>query len=391
MRRISVFGATGSIGESTFDLLMRQGGPAAFHTVVLSGGRNVARLAEMAWALKAELAVTAYDACLPELRDALVGSGTLVAAGAAAIAEAADRPADWVMSAIVGAAGLVPGLRALAHGSTLALANKESLVTAGPLLMAAAKRHGATILPVDSEHSAVFQALAGEDRASVERVIITASGGPFRDWSAKQIAQATLAQAVAHPNWSMGQRISIDSASMFNKALELIEAREYFGFAPEQIEVLVHPQSIVHAMIGFCDGGIMAHLGPADMRHAIGYALNWPARGAVPVARLDFAALANLSFEAPDEMRFPALRLAREVMAIGGLAGAAFNGAKEVALDHFIAGGIGFADMNVIVEDTLARLSCRNCLGNAATSLEEVLAMDHLARTEALAVVRARS
>jgi len=294
------------------------------------------------------------------------------------------------MSAIVGAAGLVPGLRALAHGRTLALANKESLVTAGPLLMATAKHHGATILPVDSEHSAVFQALAGEDRAAVERVIITASGGPFRDWSAAQIAAATPAQAMAHPNWAMGQRISIDSASMFNKALELIEAREYFGFSPAQIEVLVHPQSIVHAMVGFCDGGIMAHLGPADMRHAIGYALNWPQRGAVPVARLDLAALANLTFRAPDEALFPALRLAREVMAQAGLAGAAFNAAKEVALDHFIAGGIGFADMNVIVEDTLARLSRRNCLGKAATSLEEVLAMDHLARAEARAVVRAR-
>jgi len=390
MRSISVFGATGSIGESTFDLVQRQGGAAAFHTVALTGGRNVARLAEMARALRAELAVTAYDACLPELRAALAGSGIAVAAGAQAIAEAADRPTDWVMSAIVGAAGLVPGLRALAHGRTLALANKESLVTAGPLLMATAKHHGATILPVDSEHSAVFQALAGEDRAAVERVIITASGGPFRDWSAAQIAAATPAQAMAHPNWAMGQRISIDSASMFNKALELIEAREYFGFSPAQIEVLVHPQSIVHAMVGFCDGGIMAHLGPADMRHAIGYALNWPQRGAVPVARLDLAALANLTFRAPDEALFPALRLAREVMAQAGLAGAAFNAAKEVALDHFIAGGIGFADMNVIVEDTLARLSRRNCLGNAATSLEEVLAMDHLARAEARAVVRAR-
>ena len=390
MRSISVFGATGSIGESTFDLVMRQGGAAAFHTVALTGGRNVARLAEMARALRAELAVTAYDACLPELRAALAGSGIAAASGASAIAEAADRPADWVMSAIVGAAGLVPGLRALAHGRTLALANKESLVTAGPLLMAAAKRHGATILPVDSEHSALFQALVGEDPAAVERVIITASGGPFRDWSAAQIAGATLAQAVAHPNWSMGQRISIDSASLFNKALELIEAREYFGFAPAQIEVLVHPQSIVHAMVGFCDGGIMAHLGPADMRHAIGYALNWPARGAVPVARLDFVALATLSFRAPDEALFPALRLAREVMAMGGLAGAAFNAAKEVALDHFIAGGIGFAAMAGVVEDTIARLLRGNCLGNAPTGLEDVLAVDHLARIEAGEVVRAR-
>lgn len=390
MRRISVFGATGSIGESTFDLMQRQGGRDAFHTTALTGGRNIARLAEMARILNAEIAVTAYDDCLPALRDALAGTGIEAASGTAAMIEAADRPADWVMSAIVGAAGLAPGFHALRQGATLALANKESLVTAGPLLMAEAKRYGATILPVDSEHSAVFQALAGEDIAAVERVIITASGGPFRDWTADQIAKATLAQAVAHPNWSMGQRISIDSASMFNKALELIETREYFGFAPDQIEVLVHPQSIVHALVGFIDGGIMAHLGPADMRHAIGFALHWPGRGQVPVERLDLAKIASLTFRAPDDVAFPALRLAREVMAMGGLSGAAFNAAKEVALDHFIAGGIGFSDMAVVVEDTLARLSRRNCLGNTPTTLEEVLGMDHLARTEAEVAIRAR-
>ncbi|MGB8815422.1 MAG: 1-deoxy-D-xylulose-5-phosphate reductoisomerase [Paracoccaceae bacterium] len=390
MRRISVFGATGSIGQSTFDLLMRQGGPRVFHTVALTGGRNIALLAEMARALHAEIAVTAFDDCLAPLRDALAGTGIAVAAGAQAILEAADRPADWVMSAIVGAAGLAPGFHALRHGATLALANKESLVTAGPLLMAEARRHGATILPVDSEHSAVFQALVGEDHAAVERVIITASGGPFRDWTTEQIAQATVAQAVAHPNWSMGQRISIDSASMFNKALELIETREYFGFAPDQIEVLVHPQSIVHAMVGFVDGGIMAHLGPADMRHAIGYALHWPDRGAVPVERLDLAKIASLTFAPPDTVRFPALGLAREVMAIGGGSGAAFNAAKEVALDHFIAGNIGFCDMAGVVQATIARLSHQNCLGNALLALEDVLEMDHLARDEAEDIIRAR-
>lgn len=390
MRRISVFGATGSIGESTFDLLMRQGGPEAFHTVALTGGRNIARLAEMARALRAEVAVTAHEEALADLRDALAGSGVAAAAGATALVEAADRPADWVMSAIVGAAGLAPGFTALRHGATLALANKESLVTAGPLLMAEARRHGATILPVDSEHSAVFQALAGEDSAAVERVIITASGGPFRDWDAARIAQATVAQAVAHPNWSMGQRISIDSASMFNKALELIETREYFGFDPDRIEVLVHPQSIVHAMVGFVDGGIMAHLGPADMRHAIGFALNWPGRAEVPVERLDLARLGQLSFQAPDEARFPALRLARAVMKAGGLTGAAFNAAKEVALDHFIAGGIGFAEMAVVVEATLDRLSRDACLGNAPSTLEDVMQADHLARQEAAQVIRSR-
>jgi 1-deoxy-D-xylulose-5-phosphate reductoisomerase len=229
----------------------------------------------------------------------------------------------------------------------------------------------------------VVQALTGEQTDKVERVIITASGGPFRDWPMERMREVTLAQAVAHPNWSMGQRISVDSASMFNKALELIETREYFGFAPEQIEVIVHPQSIVHALVGFCDGGVMAHLGPADMRHAIGFALHWPDRGDVPVERLDLARIAQLQFQAPDPERFPALRLAREVMETGGLAGAAFNAAKEVALDHFIAGRLPFLGMSGVVEDCLARLSDENRLGNAPDALEDVLSMDHLARSVA--------
>lgn len=383
MRSISIFGATGSIGESTFDLIRRAGGAEAVRTVALTGARNVARLAEMARELRAEVAVVAHEEELPALREALAGSGVEAAAGAAAIAEAAERPADWVMSAIVGAAGLVPGMRALRHGRTLALANKESLVTAGSLLMSTARDHGATILPVDSEHSAVFQALTGEDMGAVERVIITASGGPFRQWPLERLAAATVAEAKAHPNWSMGSRISIDSASMFNKALELIETREFFGFAPGMIEVLVHPQSIVHALVGFRDGGVMAHLGPADMRHAIGFALHWPDRGHVPVERLDLAKLGSLSFEAPDDRRFPALRLAREVMALRGLSGAAFNAAKEIALDHFMAGGIGFLDMAAVVEDTLTRLSSETSLGRAPSGLEDVLAMDHLARVRA--------
>ncbi|MEN9410227.1 MAG: hypothetical protein RL216_2201 [Pseudomonadota bacterium] len=383
MRSISIFGATGSIGESTFDLIRRAGGAQAFRTVALTGARNVTRLAEMARELRAEVAVVAHEEELPALREALAGSGVEAAAGAAAIAEAADRPADWVMSAIVGAAGLVPGMRALRHGRTLALANKESLVTAGALLMGTAEAFGATILPVDSEHSAVFQALTGEDHGAVERVIITASGGPFRQWPLERLAGATVAEAKAHPNWSMGSRISIDSASMFNKALELIETREFFGFPPEMIEVLVHPQSIVHALVGFRDGGVMAHMGPADMRHAIGFALHWPARGDVPVERLDLAKLGGLSFEAPDPVRFPALRLAREVMRQRGLTGAAFNAAKEIALDHFMEGRIGFLDMAAVVEDTLDALSSETRLGNAPSGLEEVLAVDHLSRARA--------
>ncbi len=384
MRSVSVFGATGSIGESTFDLLVRQGGPAAFRTVALSGGHNVVRLAEMARALRAEVAVTAFDACLPALREALSGSGIAAASGPAALLEAADRPADWVMSAIVGAAGLAPGFRALSHGATLALANKESLVTAGPLLLAEAARHGARILPVDSEHSAVFQALTGEDISAVERIIITASGGALRDWPLERLATATVADASQHPNWAMGQRITIDSASMFNKAMEVIETHEFFGVTPGQIEVLVHPESLVHALVGFQDGALMAHLGAPDMRHAIGYALNWPHRAPLPVARLDLAQLGQLSFSAPDEARFPALRLAREVMVAGGLAGAVFNAAKEAALDGFIAGQIGFMHMAALVEEVLAQMSSRQGLGNAALSLDNVLGID----TEARALVR---
>jgi 1-deoxy-D-xylulose-5-phosphate reductoisomerase len=383
MRAISIFGVTGSVGESTYDLVMRAGGPEAFRTVALTGGRNIARLAEMARTLRAEIAVTAHDDCLPALREALAGSGIATAAGAQAIAEAATRPADWVLSGIVGAAGLVPGLNALKQGAALALANKESLVTAGELLLATAAAHKATILPVDSEHSAIFQALVGEDIGAVERIIITASGGALRDWPLERLAQATVAEALAHPNWSMGARITIDSASMFNKALEVIEAREFFGVDPDQIEVIIHPESIIHSMVGFHDGAVMAHLGAPDMRHPIGYALNWPARQPLPIARLDLAALGQLTFRAPDLVRYPALRLAREVMALRGQAGAAFNAAKEIALDHFMAGSIGFQDMAAVVEDTLARISAETRLGNAVTTLEDVLQMDHLARIRA--------
>ena len=383
MRRISIFGATGSVGEQTVDLIQRAGGPDAYRTVALTGGRNIARLAEQARALRAELAVCADPADLPALRAALAGTATEAAAGPQAIAEAADRPADWVMSAIVGAAGLVPGLRALSHGSTLALANKESLVTAGQLLMSTAAAHGARILPVDSEHSAIFQALIGEDMAAVDRIILTASGGALRDWPMEALAAATVKDALAHPNWAMGQRITIDSASMFNKALEVIETREYFGIEPDRIEVIVHPESIIHSMVGFHDGAIMAHLGSPDMRHPIGYALNWPDRAPLPVARLDLAQLSTLTFRAPDMTRYPALRLAREVMAVRGLAGAAFNAAKEVALDGFLAGRIGFMDMGRVVEDTLDRLSAGDGLGKDAMGLEDVLAMDHLARIRA--------
>ena len=314
------------------------------------------------------------------LRAALAGSGVAAAAGPEALIEAARRPADWVMSAIVGAAGLAPGLAALEQGATLALANKESLVCAGALVLETARRHGATILPVDSEHSAVFQALAGEDMAAVERVVITASGGAFRDWPLQRLADATPEQAASHPNWAMGQRITIDSASMFNKALELIETREFFGIDPDRIEVLVHPESLVHALVGFRDGALMAHVGAPDMRHAIGYALNWPQRRPLPVPRLDLAAVGQLNFRAPDAARYPALRLARAVMARGGLAGAVFNAAKERALDAFIARRIGFLDMARVVEAVLERFEARSGLIDAAMTLDNVRQTDHLAR-----------
>ncbi len=389
MRSVSIFGSTGSIGENTVDLIARA--PGEYRVVALTGGRNVARLAEQALTLRAEMAVTAFEDCLPDLRAALAGSGVEAAAGAQAIAEAADRPADWTMSAIVGAAGLVPGLRTVARGGTLALANKESLVCAGPLLMNTARANAATILPVDSEHSAIFQALTGEDMAAVERIILTASGGALRDWPMARLASATVAETMAHPNWAMGQRITIDSASMFNKALEVIETREYFGIPPDRIEVIVHPESLIHSLVGFRDGALMAHIGAPDMRHAIGYALHWPDRRDLPVARLDLAQVATLTFRAPDLTRYPALRLAREVMAAGGLAGAAFNAAKEIALDRFIDGSIGFMAMAGVVEDTLDAIS-RDCgLGNAPQHLEDVLEMDHLARRTAQGIARARA
>ncbi|TCP40941.1 1-deoxy-D-xylulose-5-phosphate reductoisomerase [Rhodovulum marinum] len=388
-RRITIFGATGSIGENTVDLLTRQGGADAYDVVALSGGRNVARLAEQARALKADLAVTAYPECYDDLKAALAGSSVEAAAGTDALAEAADRPADWIMSAIVGAAGLPPGMRALKHGTTLALANKESLVTAGPLLLATAKAHGARILPVDSEHSAIFQALVGEEIDAVERIIITASGGAFRDWPLDALANATPEQASSHPNWDMGQRITVDSASMFNKALELIETKEYFGVDPARIEAVVHPESLIHALVGFRDGAIMAHVGPPDMRHAIGYALNWPDRRDLPVARLDLAQIGQLNFRPACEKRWPALRLAREVMQAGGLTGAAFNAAKEAALDAFLARRIGFTQMAEVVEDVLGRLSRDSTLTKSPLSLEKVLEVDHLAREAAAEAVSA--
>ncbi len=384
MRRVSVFGATGSVGVSTLDLLARRDD---LQVAVLTGGRNVDLLAKQAVAHRAERAVTAFDDCYQPLKDALAGTGIAVAAGPGAVLEAGHVPADWTMSAIVGAAGLAPGFAALSQGRIVALANKESLVTAGPLLLAEARAHGATILPVDSEHSAVFQALTGEEIAAVETVTLTASGGGLRDWPMERLRHATPAEAGTHPNWDMGQRITIDSASMFNKAMEVIEAHEFFGLAPDQIAVLIHPQSLVHALVAFRDGAVMGHLGAPDMRHPIGYALNWPSRAALPVARLNLARVGRLDFAEPDLARYPALSLARQVMQTGGCAGAVFNAAKEIALDHFIARQIGFLDMAAVVDSTLARFAD---LGRAPQSLADVLAIDTEARALAQQAARAR-
>ena len=381
MRKVSILGATGSIGQNTIDLIKRA--PDEYDVVALTGARNIAQLAKEAVDLRAKVAVTADPELLDDLRAALSGSDVEAAAGPNALEEAAARPADWVMSAIIGAAGLAPGLKVLEQGASLALANKESMVCAGALVKASARKHGARVLPVDSEHSAVFQGLIGEDISTVERIIITASGGAFRDWPMEKLATATPAQAATHPNWDMGQRITIDSASMFNKALEVIETREFFDVDPSIIEVLVHPQSMIHALVGFNDGALMAHVGPPDMRHAIGFALHWPERRSLPVERLDLAALSQLTFRDPNEKRWPALRLARDVMAAGGHTGAVFNAAKERALDHFIGEHIGFMQMAEVVEEVLSRLSAQSSLTNAEMSLDSVLEMDHLARKTA--------
>jgi 1-deoxy-D-xylulose-5-phosphate reductoisomerase len=378
LRRISIFGATGSIGQNTVDLIRRN--HVDYDVVALTGAQNISQLIIDAKALRAEVAVTSDPARLAELRDGLAGSGIEAAAGDGALIEAAARPADWIMSAIVGAAGLRPGLEALKHGTVLALANKESLVAAGPLLMSEAKRLGSTVLPVDSEHSAVFQALIGEDIATVERVIITASGGAFRDHPLSALDSVTVDEASNHPNWDMGQRITIDSASMFNKAMELIETKEFFGIKPDRIETIIHPESLIHALVGFNDGALMAHVGPHDMRHAIGFALNWPKRKDLPVQRLDLAQIGQLNFRAPQAARYPALAIAQKVMEAGGLTGAVFNAAKERALDGFLAGACSFTDMARIVDRVVDVMLSKEGLQNATITLDSVNEVDAIAR-----------
>jgi 1-deoxy-D-xylulose-5-phosphate reductoisomerase len=378
-RRISVLGATGSIGVSTLDVLQQAGGREQFEIVALTGMGNVALLAAQAKAVGARIAVTADETRYADLKAALSGSGIEAAAGAAALCAVAAEPVDWVMAGIVGIAGLLPTMAAARGGATIALANKECLVSAGDLFLSETGKAGVTVVPVDSEHSAIHQCLAGEPHHTVERIILTASGGPFRNFTPDQMCDVTPAQAAGHPKWSMGQKISIDSASMFNKALEMIEARHLFSVQPEHIEVVVHPQSIVHSAVAFSDGSMIAQMGMPDMRTPIAYALAYPSRIAVDVARLDLMALARLDFEAPDENRFPALRLAREVMKHGNAAGAVFNGAKEAALEAFIAGKIKFLDMASVVENVLSELANLP----APQSLDDVFEADRLARRQA--------
>jgi len=382
-RRISILGSTGSIGCNTLDVMAHLGGREAFEVPAITGMGNIELLAAQARQTGAEFAVTADPDRYADLKSALAGTGIEVGAGPSALIEAGARETDLLMAGIVGIAGLAPTLAAVAQGADIALANKECLVSAGDLFQQAIAKGGGKLLPVDSEHNAIFQVLEQDQRHAVDRIILTASGGPFRDYSRDQMAAVTPETAAAHPNWSMGLKISIDSASMFNKALEMIEARHLFTMRPDQIEVIVHPQSIIHSMVGYTDGSVLAQLGAPDMRHAIGYAIAYPKRASLPVERLDFARLAKLDFHAPDETRFPALALARTAMQRGGLQGAVLNGAKEIALEAFIDGQIGFLEMADIVAATMDKLDD----GRVAQTIEDVYKTDRDARGVAASLI----
>jgi 1-deoxy-D-xylulose-5-phosphate reductoisomerase len=353
MRSVAILGATGSIGRSTLDLL--EAAPERFEVAALTAASNVAQLAADAKRTGARLAVIADEDRLDELRTALGGTNIQAAAGEAALAEAAVC-ADLVVAAIVGTAGLPPVMAAVRAGKTIGLANKEALVSAGALMIEEAKRSGATLLPIDSEHNAIFQCLAGQDCDRVSRLILTASGGPFRTCSLEQMARVTPAQAVAHPNWSMGAKISVDSATMMNKGLELIEAHHLFGLPEDRIDILVHPQSVIHSLVEYADGSLLAQLGSPDMRVPIGHVLAWPERMATGARRLDLLEVARLDFEAPDPVRFPALRLAREALRRGGAAPLVLNAANEVAVEAFLGGTIHFPDIAALVDEALRQM-----------------------------------
>ncbi|WP_395611585.1 1-deoxy-D-xylulose-5-phosphate reductoisomerase [Allosphingosinicella sp.] len=378
-RSVTILGATGSVGRSTLDLVARQAD--RFEVVALTAHRDVAGLAELARRHRPRLAVIGDTELHGELRAALAGTGIETAAGEGAVADAAASGADWTMAAIVGTAGLKPVMRALEGGRTVALANKEALVSAGTLMIQAAAASGATLLPVDSEHNAIFQCFDRARPESVRRIILTASGGPFRDWPMERMRAATPEEAVAHPNWSMGAKISVDSATLMNKGLELIEADRLFPVGAQAIEVVVHPQSVVHSLVEYIDGSVLAQLGAPDMRVPIAHTLAWPERMATPCQRLDLVAIGQLAFEAPDLERFPALGLARAALAAGGAKPAILNAANEVAVASFLDKRLGFLDIASLVGDVLAQFDPR-----APTSIDAVLEIDGEARRVAAAL-----
>jgi 1-deoxy-D-xylulose-5-phosphate reductoisomerase len=375
-RTVSILGATGSVGTSTLDLIERA--PDQFEVLALTARSDVRKLAEIARRTRAKLAVIADERRLPELREALAGTGTEAAGGERALVDAAAAGADWTMAAIVGCAGLEPVMAAVERGGTVVLANKEPLVSAGELILAAAARHGATILPADSEHNAIFQCFDFARPERVRRIILTASGGPFRDMSRAEMASVTPEQAVAHPVWSMGAKISVDSATLMNKGLELIEAARLFPVDPMRIETILHRQSVIHSLVEYVDGSLLAQLGSPDMRTPIAHTLAWPDRMETPVAPLDLAAIARLDFAAPDPDRFPALRLAREALAAGGARPAVLNAANEVAVGAFLDRRIAFLDIAAIVEQTMDRYDAA-----APGAIEDVIAIDREARHKA--------
>jgi 1-deoxy-D-xylulose-5-phosphate reductoisomerase len=383
-RTVTLLGATGSVGASTIDLLKRE--RERFRVEAVSANKNAAALAALARELGARFAAIGDPAAYGELKTALAGTGIKAAAGESGLLEAAERPAQWVIGAITGAAGLKPTLAAAERGAIVALANKETLVCAGALFMRRAAAAGATVLPVDSEHNALFQAMSGSRREDVRRVILTASGGPFRTAPAEAVRSATVEQALKHPNWSMGAKITIDSATLMNKGLELIEAHHLFALAPEQIDVLVHPQSIIHSLVEFCDGSLIAQLGSPDMRIPIAYCLAWPERIAGPAPRLDLARAATLTFEEPDLTRFPALMLARRALEAGGALPTILNAANEVAVAEFLARRLNFAGIPALVEATLEGAVSRNWTAEPE-NVDEALSIDHNARLLARALL----
>ncbi|MBM3548312.1 MAG: 1-deoxy-D-xylulose-5-phosphate reductoisomerase [Alphaproteobacteria bacterium] len=376
IRRVTVLGATGSVGASTLDLIGRD--PERFPIEALTAGSNVQRLIELALRHRPRFVAIAEEKHFETLKEALAGTGIAFGAGEAAVIEAADRPAGWVMAAIVGAVGLQPTFAAIRRGALVALANKEALVCAGSVMTAEAKRRGAKLLPVDSEHNAIFQVFEDGRRESVEKLVLTASGGPFRTWTAERMAMATPAEAVKHPTWSMGAKISVDSATLMNKGLEVIEAHHLFAIPEDRIEVVIHPQSVLHSLVAYRDGSVLGQLGTPDMRVPISYALAWPERIETPAARLDLAKVGQLTFEMPDPIRFPALDLARRALQIGGAAPTILNAANEVAVYGFLNGRLGFLDIARVVESTLGSVAAP-----APASIDEVRAIDAEVRARA--------